>query len=67
MGRRRGLTASQTPVGQPVCTYCKATLDHKVTYVAIDPSLGLPTGVGVRVCTPACPRRPDGVTVTKRR
>lgn len=50
----------------PICFWCPAKIGIKVEYVGLDPTLGLPAGVGVRVCTPACPERPDTAIVIRR-
>lgn len=51
---------------RPICAWCSIDLDLQVDFVTIDPALGLPAGVGLRVCTPACPQRPESATVIRR-
>lgn len=48
---------------KPVCWFCKMRIPLDTTARATTPDLGLPTGVGVIICTPACPQRPPGTKV----
>lgn len=49
----------------PRCWYCHISTEPETGYRGTAPELGLPAGVGVVVCTPACPERPEGSTVWK--
>jgi len=51
----------------PVCWWCKIDIGLIVEYVAFDSVLDFPPGVGIRVCTPACPERPETATVINRK
>jgi hypothetical protein len=44
---------------EPVCWWCKIRIPLEAPYRGEAPELGLPAGVGVIVCTPACPERPE--------
>ncbi len=44
----------------PVCWWCKIRIPLEAPYRGDAPEMGLPRGVGVIVCTPGCPRRPEG-------
>ena len=52
-----------TQGSRPVCWWCKARLQTDARNRGSDNTLGLPSGVGVIVCSPACPSRPDGARV----
>lgn len=59
---------SKTKVSaDPVCPWCGTAIGLVVENVAFDPAAGLPQGVGIRVCSPGCPKRPEGVVVSKRK
>jgi hypothetical protein len=49
-----------------LCWWCHTPVSMGDPYRGTDPSIDIP-GVGVVVCTPACPDRPDGVTVFSRK
>ena len=50
---------------KPVCWWCKTRIQLDAENRGTDDILGLPAGVGVYVCSPACPERPDGAKVYK--
>lgn len=52
--------------GNPVCGFCHTPLQPTPFYTCITPDTELPVGVGVRICTPACPDRPEGAVVVQR-
>jgi len=54
-----------TKGSQPVCWWCHASVQLDAANRGSDNTLGLPTGSGVVVCSPACPERPDGAKVYK--
>ena len=57
------LTRSKTEQ-RPVCFYCKIDLDPRDqnTRATAPPAMALPAGVGVVICTPACPELPEWAT-----
>lgn len=49
-----------TKGSQPVCWFCKIPIGLDATTRATAPThLGLPSEVGVIICTPACPELPE--------
>ena len=52
-----GLTRTKASA-DPRCWWCGIQTPAETGYRGEAPELGLPPGLGVVVCTPACPERP---------
>lgn len=48
---------------EPKCWWCHIDISLDCPYRGEAPELNLPLGVGVVVCTPGCPERPEGIVV----
>lgn len=51
-----------TAGSKPVCWWCKVLIPLDTPYRGEAPEIGV-SSVGVIVCTPACPERPEGIKV----
>jgi hypothetical protein len=48
----------------PLCTFCGEKVQRTPIHY-LTPDSTMPTGVHRRVCSPGCPQRPKGTTVTE--